>query len=1750
MKSEIKSFVSILLVLLLVLSPLLTVPVMAAGEAIAIAVELKSFRDEGDSGYTQNVGGDAASTLLWKKEDADATNGYLRLVPDALWKSGTVVRRSQIQLTNGFSTYFSFLMTTSGTTDLLVDGLAFLVYESDSVQIGEYAGGLGYKGIDPSIAVEFDNYKNTELSDPYDEHVAIMVNGDPNHADEPSGSVVEYTDLERNTIHAWVDYNNGSVTATFGTSSTQSDPANKTITRNVGTFLQGKNVFVGFSSSTGGAGGNHDLLKWYFKDSYVSGGLSAEANAYTQAASSVGITFDSDTNANAATITTYDAAGAAMANQIVSIYIDGVKQSGTFSTGSNGTLAHDLTNVYGGKHEIRVVADGGATKATEFNRDSIDTSAGNATYVNPTPVQVDPELVVRGFSESHMIPGARVTIDNFKSGDRLTPPASLPTGVTSTWDSNTGSLEFSGNILASELQALLRAVSFQTTSTEITRRSVTFSLGSALPGDTGHFYDYVAASLNWTDAKNAAAAKTYLGLQGYMATITSQEENDLIATKVNADAWIGASDSASEGNWYWVTGPETGLPISTGNYSSTAGTPIVASGSYMNWASGEPNDYLNGSPGEDYAHIYSTQGGTWNDFPHTKTIGYIVEYGGMSAYPVLSLAATRSIDMVFTYKITYSLDGGTNYTGAPTSYTNTSETITFGTPARQGYAFDGWYDASTGGNKITSLATGSTGDKTFYARWTPATNTAYLVEHYQEKVDGSGYVLKETDLKTGTTGTTVTAKAATYTGFAENTSASGRVASGTVAADGSLVLKLYYDRNDYTVTFKDYDTAVLGTDTVAYEGSATAPASSPTRVGYTFTGWSPNYTSITSDLTVTAQYAANTDTAYKVEHYQQDVTGSGYTLKDTDNMTGTTASSVAASAKTYTGFSESTSIAGRVASGTIAADGSLVLKLYYDRETVSVTFVDHDDDELSQQTVRYEGSATPPTDPKRAGYTFAGWSGDYTEVTSDQTVTATYTANLNTPYLVKHYQQNITDDGYTLKDTDELSGETDTEATALAKEYDGFSENTSHSDKVLITGDGELVLKLYYDRDEVTVTFKDFDEITVRKTETVRYEGSVTPPANPTRLGYTFNGWSGTYNSVTSDQTVLATYSPNTTTRYTVEHYQQDVTGDGYTLRETENLTGTTDTTVTASAKSYTGFAENTTHSSKVAIGTVAANESLVLKLYYDRLTYSVTFTNHDDAILKEETIRFEGDATPPVDPTRTGYTFHSWDGDYTRVTAAQTIKATYTANINTIYTVEHYQQNITDDGYTLKETEVLSGTTDTAATATAKTYTGFLENTTHDERMSTGNIDGDGSRVLKLFYDRKTYTVTFKNHDNSVLENETVRYGGDATPPTDPIRAGYTFMDWNGTYASITKSETVWAVFSANTTTPYRVLHYQQDVTGDGFTLTAEENLTGTTDTPAAATVRTVTGFHEDTSHVSRVISGQIEGDGSLVLKVYYARDVFTVDFVDTDGDRLKSEVVRYQGNATPPRDPRRVRYDFTGWEGNYRNIQQNEIVKATFSIIKLAGTIEIESSSSSLFDQENAGLIAAPELWNSNVESVIYYLKDIQITDITNRFNYLDFAAANLRQFNHLMLQVYDLTLMKKVIWLDGKVTEDPVDNADLMGNITVRLPLAPRLAGYSDLQVVFIDDAGNIAFLPTTIVIENGQKYLEFENNHFSMYAVAASSTLPPIPATSDDSSPKTSPFLATVYGIAILLLGLVLAWYRWMIRRRRDEESISG
>ena len=84
-------------------------------------------------------------------------------------------------------------------------------------------------------------------------------------------------------------------------------------------------------------------------------------------------------------------------------------------------------------------------------------------------------------------------------------------------------------------------------------------------------------------------------------------------------------------------------------------------------------------------------------------------------------------------------------------------------------------------------------------------NTQYTIEYYQEDLDGKGYTKVESKNKVGTTGTEGTVETAdekTYPGFTLDKDIEGTILSGTIAGDGSLVLKLYYARNSYQVTYE------------------------------------------------------------------------------------------------------------------------------------------------------------------------------------------------------------------------------------------------------------------------------------------------------------------------------------------------------------------------------------------------------------------------------------------------------------------------------------------------------------------------------------------------------------------------------------------------------------------------------------------------------------------------------------------------------------------------------------------------------------------------------------------------------------------------------------------------------------------------------------------------------------------------------------------------------------------------------------
>ena len=134
------------------------------------------------------------------------------------------------------------------------------------------------------------------------------------------------------------------------------------------------------------------------------------------------------------------------------------------------------------------------------------------------------------------------------------------------------------------------------------------------------------------------------------------------------------------------------------------------------------------------------------------------------------------------------------------------------------------------------------------------------------------------------------------------------------------------------------------------------------------------------------------DATYRVEHYQQDVAGSGYTLADTDELTGKAGDPIEAQQKEYDGFTLNTEKSDLT--GTIAADGKTVLKLYYDRDLYTVTW--KIGSEETKETYRYQaipvfsGSTDRADGEHGSNFVFLGWDKEIVPVTKNVTYTALY----------------------------------------------------------------------------------------------------------------------------------------------------------------------------------------------------------------------------------------------------------------------------------------------------------------------------------------------------------------------------------------------------------------------------------------------------------------------------------------------------------------------------------------------------------------------------------------------------------------------------------------------------------------------------------------------------------------------------------------------------------------------------------------
>ncbi|MBR2903196.1 MAG: InlB B-repeat-containing protein, partial [Clostridia bacterium] len=193
------------------------------------------------------------------------------------------------------------------------------------------------------------------------------------------------------------------------------------------------------------------------------------------------------------------------------------------------------------------------------------------------------------------------------------------------------------------------------------------------------------------------------------------------------------------------------------------------------------------------------------------------------------------------------------------------------------------------------------------------------------------------------------------------------------------------------------------------------------------------------------------------------------------------------------------------------------------------------------------------------------------------------------------------------------------------------------------------------------------------------------------------------------------------------------------------------------------------------------------------RPKYTVTFNTAGGTSVSSQTVEEDDFATVPT-TTKTGYIFTGWNYDFTQpITSNTTITASWTPDTGTKYTVEYYLQNLENDNYPTTPSEVvkMAGTTGEIAYAEIKDYPHF----TPTSQSVSGTIKADDSLVLKVYYTRDKYTVTFDGAGGTLtsgITSQTVKYGGSVTAPTFD-RVGYTFTGYDKTnYTNISESFTV----------------------------------------------------------------------------------------------------------------------------------------------------------------------------------------------------------------------------------------------------------------------------------------------------------------------------------------------------------------------
>ena len=819
----------------------------------------------------------------------------------------------------------------------------------------------------------------------------------------------------------------------------------------------------------------------------------------------------------------------------------------------------------------------------------------------------------------------------------------------------------------------------------------------------------------------------------------------------------------------------------------------------------------------------------------------------------------------------------------------------------------------------------SSNAKEYTVTYKPA-EVEFTVKHYKQNVADDNYTLLETETKNGYTESQV------GNGLAKNTKTDTNYSgfysllydtTTKIAADGSTVVEIYYDRYYYLMNF-DLDGG-YGVEPIYARYGAPINVDKPTKPGYSFNGWNPELpaTMPAENTTHKATWNAGT-TSYTVVYWYENANDDGYSYvadqKITNVTPGTSVSSDDYKDQNFTSENRDTKHftynASKTETVTVAGDGSTILNVYFTRNTYTLKFREldcnkwwlithtHDDScykEIKTITAKYQADIHKNFPIKDGDETIWWKVPDGTE-TYGELDEQTYLGSIDTmPGENITFEKYDTESGakiyYYVETLNGTSGDTTyngknyTQYKVIDLDYSGNTSLTYKEEFHPITGftqgdskptlpkDSSVKMQknnyLYYTRNSYKLKFYNYNADVAGEGGSVQYEAPLSGyyfepeyPANLEKNAYKFDGW----------YTTAGCYAGSEVNWATATMPASDVTLYAKWVP------------VTHTVKTY--LTENDLNSSAPAQETWTVSHGKTVE-------------------------------NPPENPSKGEYTFVGWfykDADGTEhafdfsmpVTKDLNLYAKWSVNTLVSYTIKYAVRN--EDG-TL--TYIADDTKGSALALTTKTFeakTGtqlkdgyqsgyFPETSSHSIIM---DIDNPAKNEYTFVYVPKAkveYTVKYleKGTGTQLAEPKTVKTRDAVVTETFKQISGYAPDAYQKRLVlAAENNEIIFWYVEDNTHAPVQIIHWTQNIAGDGYTeYQSSTNLNGEIGQTYSEASLTIAGFtyNENPKHpvdgYPAKASGELTASG-LVLNLYYDRIEYPYEFQFLE-----------QGTNTVLRDP-----------------------------------------------------------------------------------------------------------------------------------------------------------------------------------------------------------------------------------------------------